>query len=177
MRILRVLVLLIAIGGCSSKTLMVHHIIPDGFSGIYVIQKGQDDSSSYKVEGERYIFEIPESGILKVTPDVYENYCSDLSCKSNIRLTASFSDGKVIAMYSPLSPPADSESETPLLHPILGARDSIWFAMGKYKQLKEFSEKWKKELPEKAKLSKYAGLEEYLPPNKPFQTDERAGTD
>jgi len=34
----------------------------------------------------------------------------------------------------------------------------------------------RKELPEKAKFSKYAGLEEYLPPNNPFQTDEQAGT-
>ena len=178
MRIFRVLVLLMAIGGCKPKTLMVHHILPVGFSGVYVIQKGPDDSSSYKFDSERYIFTIPESGTLKVTPDTFENYCFNLpSCKSNIKLTVSFSDGKSIAMYSPLSSPANPESENPMLHAILGARDSIWYAVGSYKQLKEFSEKWKKELPEKAKLSKYAGLEEYLPPNKPFQTDERAGTD
>ena len=171
MRIFKILVILLAIGGCSSKTIMVHHILPVGFSGVYVIQKGQDDSSGFKVDGERYIFTIPENGILKVTPNVYETYCTNLgSCMSNIRLTASFSDGKAIAKFSPLSQPADSELDNPMLHGILGARDSIWFAVGNYKQLKEFDEKFRKELPEKLKFSKYGGLEEYLPPNKLFQT-------
>ena len=177
MRIFRVLVLLMAIAGCSPKPTKVHHTLPVNFSGVYVIQKGREDSNSYKIDDERYIFEIPKSGILKVTPDAFENYCFMLgSCKRNIRLTASFSDGKTIAMYSPLSPPADSELDNPLLHSILRSRDSTWFAVGNYKQLKEFDEKWRKELPEKAKLSIYAGLEEYLPPNNPFQTDEQAGT-
>jgi hypothetical protein len=186
MRIFIVSVILIAIGGClpktptgcSPKTLMVHHILPVGFSGVYVVQKGRDDSDVYKVEGESYILTIPESGILKVTPDTFENYCFMLgSCRRNIRLTASFSDGKTIAMYSPLSPPADSELDNPLLHIILGAPDSIWFAVGNYKQLKEFDEKWRKELPEKIKLDKYGGLERYLPHNTPFQTGEQAGKD
>jgi len=167
MRIFRVLVLLTAIGGCSSKTLIVHHILPVNYSGVYVIQKGQDDSSSYKVDGESYTFEIPENGILKVTPDAFENYCIDF-CSKNIWLTASFPDGMTIPMFSPLSPPADSESDNQLLHGMLGARDSIWFAVGNYKQLKEFDEKFRKELPEKLKFSNYGGLEEYLPPNKPF---------
>ena len=172
MRIFSVGILLIAIAGCSPKPpkVKVHHILPDNFSGIYVIQKGHEDSNSYKVDSERFIFEIPQSGILKVTPDAFEKYCIDLSRK-NIRLTASFSDGKVIEKYSPLSAPADPESENPMLHSILGARDSIWYAVGTYKQLKEFSEKWRKESPEKIKLSQYAGLEEYLPPNTPFQKD------
>ncbi len=175
MRIFRVLVVLMVIGGCSSKQqiVQVHHILPAGFSGVYVVQKGQEDSSSYKLDGERYIFTIPESGILKVTPDTYEKYYINLgSCTSNIELTVSFPDGKAIAMFSPLSPPADSESDNLLLHYILRSRDSIWFAVGNYKQLKEFDEKYWKELPEKIKFSEYGGLEEYLPPNKPFQTDE-----
>ncbi len=173
MRIFSVAVLLMLIAGCSEKPTKVHHKLPVNFSGVYVIQKGQEDSNSYKVDGERYIFEIPKSGILKVTPDAFENYRFMLgSCQRNISLTASFSDGKTIAKYSPLSLPADSESDNPQLHTILGARDSIWFAVGNYKQLKEFDEKWRKELPERVKLSTYAGLEEYLPPNNPFQTDE-----
>ncbi len=172
MRILSVAALLMVIAGCSPKPTKVHHTLPANFSGVYVIQKGQEDSNNYKVDGERYIFEIPKSGILKVTPEAFEKYCfMSGSCTRNIKLTASFSDGKTIAMYSPLSSPANSESDNPLLHIILGARDSIWFAVGNYKQLKEFAEKWRKELPEKAKLSINAGLEEYLPPNNPFQTD------
>jgi hypothetical protein len=167
MRISRVLVILLTISGCSSKTIMVHHILPAGFSGIYVIQKTQEDSGDYIVDGTRHIFTIPANGILNVAPDVFENYCI-LSCSKNIRLTASFSDGKTIAMFSPLSQPADSELDNPMLHALLGAPDCIWLAVGSYKQLKEFSDKFRKELPEKAKIYKYAGLEEYLPPNKPF---------
>ena len=178
MRILGFAILLIAIAGCPSKSRTVHHTLPANFSGVYVIQKGHEDSNSYKVDGNRYIFEIPKSGILKVTPDAFENYCFNITnCKSNVKLTVSFPDGKPIAMYSPLSSPANPESETPMLHATFGARDSIWFTIGNYKQLKEFDDKFRKELPERAKLSQYAGLEEYLPPNTPFQADANAGKD
>jgi hypothetical protein len=173
MRIFRLLVILLAIGGCSTKTLTVHHILPVDFSGIYVIQKGREDSGGYKVDSTGHIFAIPQSGILTVTPDVFENYCI-LSCSKNIMLTASFSDGKAIPMFSPISQPADSESEKSLLLGLLGGRDRIWFVVGTYEQLKKFSEQfW---LGMNQDMDRYLQeLERYLPPNTPFQADEQAG--
>lgn len=163
MRILIILMVLLAAIGCSPKPPTEHHILPVGFSGVYKIEKVQSNSGDYKVDGTRYIFTIPESGVVRVASDVYETVC--IVCKE---LTASFADGQNIPLFSPISQPPDSESDRPLLLGLFLARDAIWYAVGTHEQLSRFLEQ--------VRLEKYQELERYLPPNTPFQADEEAGS-
>ena len=163
MRISIVLMVLLAAVGCSPKLPKEHHILPVGFSGVYKLEKAQDHSGGYKVDGTRYIFTIPESGVVRVASDVFETV--RLARKE---LTASFADGQEIPLFSPISKPPDSESDRPLLLGLFLARDAIWYAVGNHKQLSRFLEQ--------VRLEKYQELERYLPPNMPFQADEEAGS-
>jgi len=157
MRICIILMILLALVGCSPKPPTEHHILPVGFSGVYKIEKARGHSGGYKIEGNHYIFTIPESGVLRVASDVYETVCI-----ARKELTASFADGQEIPLFSPISQSPDFVSDRPLLLGLFLARDTIWYAVGTHEQLSRFLEQ--------VRLEKYQELERYLPPNMPFQT-------
>ena len=98
-----VVVLFLTAAGCSSKLPTEHHILPVGFSGVYKIEKVSDHSGGYKFDGNRYIFTIPESGVLRVASEVFASQC--VACNG---LTAAFADGQEIPLFSPITHPPDS---------------------------------------------------------------------
>jgi hypothetical protein len=148
--------ILLAVVGCSSKPPTEHHILPVGFSGVYKIEKVNGHSGGYKINGIRYIFTIPESGVLRVASDVFASQC--LACNG---LTATFADGQEIPLFSSITHPPDSKSDSHMLLGLFNSGDAIWYAVGTHEQLSRFLEKVQRD--------KYQKLEQYLPPNKPFQ--------
>ena len=157
MRICISLVILLTLVGCSRQLPTEHHILPAGFSGVYKIVKLSGNSGGYKNEGSRYIFTIPENGVLRVSSDVFSTQC--LACNG---LSAAYTDGQEIQLYSPIKPPPDSAANALMLLGLINDKDSIWYAVGTHKQLTKFLDQVREEM--------YQNLERYLPPNKPFQS-------
>jgi len=146
-----------AVVGCSPKPPTEHHILPVGFSGVYKIEKVQNHAGGYQIDGHRYIFTIPKSGVLRVAPDVFVTYCRP--CNG---LTATFADGpQEISLYSPLTRPPDSALDAHMLLGLLGSNEAVWYAVGTHEQLSVFLKQ--------VRLQKYQNLERYLPPNMPFK--------
>ncbi|MHC4509525.1 MAG: hypothetical protein ACYTAO_11295 [Planctomycetota bacterium] len=156
MRICIILMILLALSGCSPKTPTEHHILPVGFSGVYKIERAHGPSGGYKIEGNRHIFTIPENGILCVESDVFETHC--LQC--NNRLSVTFEDGQEIPLFGSRQPV--SAPNSPLWLGLIRFRNAIWCAVGTHDQLSRFLEQVRAEM--------YQNLERYLPPNMPFQT-------
>ena len=150
-----VVVLFLTAAGCSSKLPTEHHILPVGFSGVYKIEKVSDHSGGYKFDGNRYIFTIPENGVLRVPSDMFISQCLAGGW------TATFADGQEIPLFSPITHPPDSKSDSPMLLGLINSGDAIWYAVGSHEQLSRFLEKVQRD--------KYQKLEQYLPPNIPFQ--------
>ena len=158
MRICIILMILLALVGCSPKPPTEHHILPVGFSGVYKIEKARGHSDGYKIEGNRYIFTIPESGVLRVASDVFETH----GLQGNGPLSVTFEDGQEIPLFSPITRPPDSASNGPLWLGLFGSGNAVWCAVGTHDQLSRFLEQVRGEM--------YQNLERYLPPNMPFQT-------
>ena len=156
MRKLIVLLILLFAVGCSTQPPTKHYILPVDFSGVFKVEKVPGHSEGYKIDGTRYIFTIPESGVLSVAPEVFINVCRPCN-----ELTASFVNGQEISHYNPLTSQPDSRFDAPMLLGILGSNEVIWYAVGTHEQLSRFLDKVKRE--------KYQKLERYLPPNMPFQ--------
>jgi len=157
MRIWIVLTMLLALAGCSRQLPTEHHVLPAGFSGVYKIEKASGDRGGYKIEGNRYAFTIPESGVLRVASDVFETHC--LQCNGPLRVT--FEDGREIPLFSPVKRPPGSASNTPLWLGLFRSRSAVWCAVGTHDQLSRFLEQVRGEM--------YQNLERYLPPNRPFR--------
>lgn len=157
MRICIILTILSALVGCSKQPITEHHILPVGFYGVYKIEKARDDGDGCKIEGNRYIFTIPESGVLRVAPEVFETHC--LQC--NASLGIAFEDGQEIPLFSPFTRPPGSASNLPLWIGLLRSGSAVWCAVGTHDQLRRFQEQVRGEM--------YQNLDRYLPPNMPFQ--------
>ncbi len=158
MRICIILMILLALVGCSPKPPTEHHILPVGFSGVYKIEKARGHSGGYKIEGNRYIFTIPESGILRVASDVFETHC----LQGNAPLSVTFEDGQEIPLFSPITRPPGSAPNGPLWLGLFRSGSAVWCTVGTHDQLSRFLEQVRGEM--------YQNLERYLPPNMPFQT-------
>ena len=157
MRICIILTILLAIVGCSRQPTTEHHILPAGFSGVYKIEKASDNNGGYKIKGNRYIFTIPESGVLRVASDVFETHC----LQGNGPLSVTFEDGQEIPIFSPIKRPPSSAPNGPLWLGLFRSGSAVWCAVGTHDQLSRFLEQVRGE--------KYQNLERYLPPNMPFQ--------
>lgn len=157
MRICIILMILLALAGCSRQPTTEHHILSAGFSGVYKIEKARGHSDGYKIEGNRYIFTIPESGVLRVASDVFETHC----LQGNGPLSVTFEDGQEIPLFSPITRPPDSASNDPLWLGLFRSDSAVWCAVGTHDQLSRFLEQVRGEM--------YQNLERYLPPNMPFQ--------
>ena len=155
MRILVVSMILLTSAGCSRQPPTEHHILPVGFSGVYKIEKAPGHKGGYRIDGSRYIFTIPKSGVLHVAPDVFATQCRP--CNG---LTVTFADGQEISLYRPDMRQPDSASDAPLLLGLRGSNKALWYAVGTHEQLTA--------LLEQVRLQKYQNLERYLPPNTAF---------
>jgi len=157
MRLYITLVILLAMAGCSQQLPTEHHILPVGFSGVYKIEKASGNSDGYRIEGNRHIFTIPESGELSVAPDIQET-C--LMCQGVLRVT--YEDGQEIPLFSPIKQPEDSDLNRPMWLGLIKHKDAVWCAVGTHSQLSYFLKQVRAEM--------YQNLEQYLPPNSPFQS-------
>ena len=158
MRMFLILMIPLALVGCSRKLPTEHHILPVGFSGVYKIEEARGRSGGYKMEGNRYIFIIPESGVLRVASDVFETHC--LQCNGPLSVT--FEDGQEIPLFSPVTRPPSSAPNGPLWLGVFRSNTAVWCAVGTHDQLSTFLEQVRGEM--------YQNLDRYLPPNMPFQT-------
>ena len=149
-RIISILICLLVLVGCSRQPPTEHHILPNGFSGVYRIMGVDGQPGGYIHEASRYVFTIPEDGVLRVDARVFEGQC--LSCNG---LTAEFADGRAIPLYSPLESPPDSTADRPMLLGVLGSGKDIWYAVGTHEQLTR--------LLEQLREDQYQGLEKLLP--------------
>jgi hypothetical protein len=156
MRICIILMILLALAGCSRKHPTEHHILPVGFSGVYKIEKAGGPSGGYKREGNRYVFTIPESGVIRVASDAFETHC----LQRNKPLSVTFEDGQEIPFFSPATGPPSSEPNGPLWLGLFRSKTAVWCAVGTHDQLSRFLEQVRGEM--------YQNLERYLPPNMPF---------
>jgi hypothetical protein len=158
MRICITLVILLALAGCSQQLPTEHHILPVGFSGVYKIEKASGNSDSYKIEENRHIFTIPESGVLRVASDVFETHC----LQGNGPLSVTFEDGQEIPLFSPITRPPGSAPNGPLWLGLFRSGSAVWCAVGTHSQLSKFLKHVRAEM--------YQNLEKYLPPNSPFKS-------
>ena len=156
MRVLVALLISLPWVGCSRSAPTEHHVIPAGFSGVYKIERVSEHANDYRVDGTRYVFTIPESGVLRIASDVFDKQC--LACNG---LTAESCDGQTISLYSPLARPSDVARESTLLLGLLGSADALWYAVGTHEELTGFIQQIQSE--------KYQNLERYLPPKHPPQ--------
>lgn len=63
-KILLILLVIITAIGCSKKEEVVY-ILPEGYTGYVVVLYNQADGVEEKYEGDKRVYEIPSSGILK----------------------------------------------------------------------------------------------------------------
>jgi len=150
-RITIILIYLLALLGCSRQPPTEHHILPNGFSGVYRIMGSSQHLGGYTKEASRYVFTIPEEGVLQVDASVFEGQC--LSCNG---LSAEFANGQAIPLYSPVAPPPAATADIPMLLGVLGSGKDIWYAVGTHEQLTR--------LLEQLRENNYKNLEELLPP-------------
>ncbi len=162
MRILIILMILLAVVGCSPKPSTKHFVLPVGFSGVFKIEKVRGHTGDYQTDGACDTLTVPANGVLLVAPEVFEAFrpCGATKSTCNV-ITASFTDGQKIILYSPLASPSDFASDTQMLLALLGGRNAIWYAVGTHEQLSGFLEQVRRE--------KYQKLERFLPPNQPFR--------
>jgi len=165
MRICIILTILLALVGCSRQAPTEHHILRAGFSGVYKIEKASGNSGGYKIEGNRYVLTIPQSGVLRVASDFFETHC--LQCNGPLSVT--FEDGREIPLFSPVKRPPSSAPSGPLWLGLFRSRSAVWCAVGTHDQLSRFLEQVRGEM--------YQNLERYLPPNMPFQTQAETSTE
>ena len=156
MRILIILMILLAVVGCSPKPSTKHFVLPVGFSGVFKTERVSGHTGGYQIDGSCYIFTVPENGVLLVAPDVFDAYLRPCNV-----MTATFANDQEITLYSPLASPSDFASDTQMLLGLLGSRDALWYAVGTHEQLSRFLEQVRRE--------KYQKLERFLPPNQSFQ--------
>ena len=157
-----ILMILLAVAGCSPKPSTKHFVLPVGFSGVFKIEKVHGHKGSYQTDSSSDTLTVPANGVLLVAPDVFEAFrpCDATKSTCNV-IKAAFADGQAIILYSPLASPFDFASDTQMLLCLFGGKDAVWYAVGTHKQLSGFLEQ--------ARGEKYQKLERFLPPNKPFQ--------
>jgi hypothetical protein len=144
---------LLMVAGCSEQPQTEHHVVPTGYCGVYKLVRVNDSVAGYRKDGNQVNFTIPEDGVLQVGPDEFEEVC--LACNG---LSAQFTDGQMIPLYSPLSPPLVPEDDIPMLLGILAHGDTIWYAVGQHEQLTVLLAQIRKD--------KYQKLEQWLPSNR-----------
>ena len=162
MRILIILMILLAVVGCSPKPSTKHFVLPIGFSGVFKIEKVRGHTDDYQTDGSCNTLMVPENGVLLVAPDVFEAFrpCGATKSTCNV-ITAAFADGQEIILYSPLASSSDFASDTQMLLGLFAQKDAIWYAVGTHEQLRSFLEQVRRE--------KYQKIERFLPPNDPFR--------
>ena len=128
--VLAPLMCLLLLSACSRQPPTEHHVLPNGYSGVYRITKDHQHPGGYTKESSRYIFTIPDDGALRVDAKVFEGQC--LACNG---LSAQFADGAAIPLFSPSSPPIDDAVDTPMLLGITYRGDTLWYAIGTHEEL------------------------------------------
>lgn len=109
---IRVLLIVLAAGvsvwqsSCTSGR-NIHFVLPDGYTGRFEVVLDEGNGIDVKVENDRYTYEIPESGVLKVKS--FEPF------NEWHKKTAAYRSGKVIPDEN------EVDSNTPALRSLSGS--------------------------------------------------------
>ena len=167
-----VLLLLLAVAGCSPKPPVKNFVLPVDFSGVFKVEKDHSQPGNYQADEICDTLTVPANGILLVATDVYESFLP--RCGKSISMCtvikARFADGQEIALFNPLASPADFTPDTQMLLILCKSGkhgDAVWYAVGTHEQLSKFLEQFRSILQEKPLELEHL-LESFLPPNTPF---------